>query len=141
MSGVKIGDFFMQEECDFSEVFLTMAPGEDTLDCREYPVTKIGHVRADYDGRRWYGQYFPCRDDLKTDAFKKESQEIYKEFVTKFKNLDLLRKFCLEHPESRIGQDEYNFFINGKAANYHLRIITRWRDYNLYLHSFSKTKR
>lgn len=137
----RIAGFLLEETSHFPEVFERTAPAEDSLDGREYPAAKIGHVRADYDGRRWHGQYFPCRNELRTEPFNVESQKIYGGLVTKFKNLDLLYAFCLKHPGARIGPYEYVFYISGEAADYQVRLINREKDYNLYLHGFAKTRK
>ena len=139
--GERIAGFLMQGQCDFPEVFAETAPVEDPLDFREYPAAEIGYVRADYSGYRWYGQYFPCRNELRTDEFNRESQELYAGIVTRFGDLKMLREFCLPHPEAKTGTDEYGFYVNGKAADYQVKLIIREKDYNLYLHGFSKTPR
>ena len=33
---------------------------------------------------------------------------------------------------------EYNFYLEGTLCNFWVRLITRWRDYNMYLHAFIK---
>lgn len=70
--------------------------------------------------------------------FNRESQDIYGCLVTQIYSLDVLRKFCEEHSLAKAGENEYNFFMNGHAADYWIRFITRERDYNLYLKAFAK---
>ena len=57
-------------------------------------------------------------------------------------DLDTLTRFCRSHPEAcvdpQFGQ-EYNFYLEGKACNFWIRLITRSRDYNLYLNAFAKS--
>lgn len=138
---VMVAGFLLEETCDFLKVFKNTAPSGASYEHTAYPVAKIGHVRADFDGHRWLGQYFPCRDALKTAEFSAESQKIYNGLVTEFENLQQLRAYCMRHPEARVGPDEYNFYIYGDVADYWLRLITRSKDYNLYLHGFAKTDR
>lgn len=111
---------------------------EASLSYREEPVSKIGYVRAYFDGHRWWGDYFPCRDSLKTEAFVKESQEIYKQIVETCPNLQALRLFFERHPAANSGDKEYSFYINGSAADYWVRFILREKDYNCYLYAYKK---
>ena len=90
------------------------------------------------NGDGWHENYFPCRGELWTKAFNRESQDIYRCLVTQFYNLEILREFCKGHPSSHVGENEYNFFMNGHAADYWIRFITRENDYNLYLKGYKK---
>lgn len=138
---VMVAGFLIDETCDFLKVFENTAPLEAPYEYQIHPVAKIGYVRADFDGHRWWGQYFPTRDALKTTAFSAESQKIYNDFVAEFKNLHQLGEYCLKHPNAKISPDEYNFYISGEVADYWLRLTTRSGDYNLYMHGFVKTDR
>lgn len=35
-------------------------------------------------------------------------------------------------------RQEYNFYLTGKTCDFWIRLITRARDYNLYLNAFTK---
>lgn len=126
--------------CNFRDVFKTCSRPEDFLSSREEPVGKIGHVRAYFDGRQWWGDYFPCRDSLKTEPFVEESQKLYKQIVSEFPDLAALRLFCQKHPDSYWGDEEYNFYINGEVANYWVRFILREKDYNCYLNAYVRCR-
>ena len=110
--------FELKSTCNFLDVF---------EHCSEAP-----------DSLSWQGNYFPCREELWTKAFHRESQDIYRCLVTQFNNLESLRKFCKAHPSSSVSDYEYNFFMNGHVADYWFRFITRENDYNLYLKGFAK---
>lgn len=134
----KDGRYVLHTQCNFREVFDRTGPAEDSLSSSEQPLQKIGHIRADYDGYCWWGQYFPCRDYLKTSEFVKESQKIYQQLIDTFKNLSDLECYCKAHPEAAVSETEYNFFINSVEADYWIRFVLREKDYNLYLHGYSK---
>ena len=102
-------------------------------------IPRLG-IRAYWNQDGWNGSYFPCRGNLWTKAFNWESQDIFRCLVTQFDNLERLRKFCKEHPESYVSEHEYDFFMNGCAADYWIRFITRENDYNLYLKGFAKDR-
>ena len=132
--------FEMKETCNFLDVFEHCSEAPDSLSSGKYPDTQIGHIRAYWNQNGWQGSYFPCRGNLWSKAFNRESQDIYRCLVTQFDNLERLRKFCKEHPESYVSEHEYDFFMNGCAADYWIRFITRENDYNLYLKGFAKDR-
>ncbi len=132
--------FEMKETCNFLDVFEHCSEAPDSLSSGKYPNAQIGHIRAYWNQDGWNGSYFPCRGNLWTKAFNRESQDIFRCLVTQFDNLERLRKFCKEHPASCVSEYEYDFFMNGRAADYWIRFITRENDYNLYLKGFAKDR-
>ena len=132
--------FEMKETCNFLDVFEHCSEAPDSLSSGEYPDTQIGHIRAYWNQDGWNGSYFPCRGNLWTKAFNWESQDIYRCLVTQFYNLEHLREVCKDHPSARVGESEYDFFMNGHVADYWIRFITRENDYNLYLKGFAKNR-
>lgn len=130
--------FELKETCNFSEVFQHCSKAPDSLSSSEKPDAQIGHIRAYYDGYEWQGEYFPCRNHLRTEAFKRESQDIYSCLVSQLNTMKALRAFCEKYPSAKAGENEYDFFMNGRAADYWIRFITRGNDYNLYLKAYAK---
>ncbi len=70
--------FELQETCNFPEVFRHCSIAPDSLSTSEMPDAQIGYIRAYHDGYQWQGQYFPCRNCLRTKAFDREPQDIYR---------------------------------------------------------------
>ena len=130
--------FEFLETCNFSEVFRHRSKALDSLSTLEQPDAQIGHIRAYHDGHVWRGSYFPCRNYLRTSAFDEELQNIYQCLVTQLHTLETLRVFCEKYPKAKAGESEYHFFMNGKAADYWIRFVTRSNDYNLYLKGYAK---
>ena len=130
--------FELKETCNFLDVFEHCSEAPDALGSGKYPDAQIGHIRAYWSRDGWQGSYFPCRGDLWSKEFQRESQDIYRCLVTQFHNLESLRKFCKAHPSSSVRKDEYDFFMNGHVADYWFRFIMRENDYNLYLKGFTK---
>ena len=65
--------YALKTTCDFGEVWEETAPGRDAFsNLMAWPVKKVGHFRADHDGDRWYGNYFPCNEHLKNPAVAAE---------------------------------------------------------------------
>ncbi|KAF5040612.1 hypothetical protein DSECCO2_531520 [anaerobic digester metagenome] len=105
---------------------------------------KLVHIRADYDGRKWWNTIWTYHDDLATPEMRKEVDAVYAALTAQgaFPNLSALTAFCLSHPEARVNDsrtDEFNFYLEGELCCYWLRCITREKDYNLYLHAFLKS--
>ena len=131
----------MATECPFPEVF------QDTEQTEwggtGIPRLKIGHIRADYSGR-WWNTVWPCHNELATDEIKNEIDEVYAALTARdaMSDLDALTQFCQSHPEAcadRQFKEEYNFYLEGRNCNFWIRLITRFRDYNLYLNAFAKS--
>lgn len=125
-------------ECPFTEVF------EEGLEVQgfgsRYP-RKLVHIRADYDGIKWWNTVWPCHDELATPEIRREVDAVYSALIAKdaFADLNALRSFCARFPKalaSETATDEYNFYFKGTYCHYWLRLITRDKDYNLYLHAF-----
>ena len=129
-------------DCPFPAVFQDTEKMRDGIS--NISRLKIGHIRADYNGR-WWNTVWPCHKELATDAVKCEIDEVYAALTAKdaLADLDTLTQFCQSHPEAcadpQFGQ-EYNFYLEGEACNFWIRLITRFRDYNLYLNAFAKGK-
>ena len=86
--------FELMETCNFRDVFEHCSEAPDSLQSGKHPDAQLGHIRAYWNEDGWHGNYFPCRGELWTKAFNRESQDIYRCLVTQFYNLEILRKFC-----------------------------------------------
>ena len=107
------------------------------------PRRKIGHIRADYDGWRWYNTVWPCHRVLATQEVCKEIDRVYDALTAPnaLKDLTTLRKFCDEHIDACIAKenkDEFSFFYAGELCVFWIRLITRKGDYNMYLNAYTK---
>ena len=128
-------------DCTFSHLF------EDTEIPERYiypePKRKIGHVRADYNGWRWWYTYWSCHEELATAAAKYEAASVYNALIADdaFSDLATLRRFCQSYPNARVdgADDEFNFYLTGDACYYWIRLITRQGDYNMYLNFYTRT--
>ena len=130
----------LKTECFFPQVFEDWEWPENSWD--RIPRKKIGHIRADYCGR-WWSTVWPCHPELATKEISAEIDRVYEALTAKnaLKDLSTLTEFCKAHPEAcadRQFRSEYNFFLEGEHCNFWIRLITRKRDYNLYLNAFVK---
>jgi len=131
----------LQTKCPFPEAFEDMEYVESAFD--KAPRRKIGHIRADYNGHRWWNSAWPCHPELATEAVKAEIDQVYDALTAKdaLKDLPTLARFCEAHPEAcadREFRQEYNFYLTGESCDFWIRLITRERDYNLYLNAYAK---
>lgn len=130
----------LESQCSFPETFSVSERNENGIGF--YPSGKIGHIRADCDGWRWWNTIWPCHDELATLEIKREIDAVYEALTAKeaFYDLAALTRFCESHPEACVGEQrtEYNFYLEGKLCDYWLRLITRRRDYNIYLNAYVK---
>lgn len=130
-------------DCPFPEVFEEIEnPGEFAPQYRR----KIGHIRADHDGYRWWNTVWPSHRERAMLEICREIDAVYDALTAKdaFTDLKALREYCAGFPKARVNpnsDDEYNFYYVGELCLYWLRCITRKGDYNLYLHAFVKELR
>lgn len=131
----------LKTECSFSEVFQDIEYRDGRFN--DVPRKKIGHIRADHDGYHWWSTAWPCHPELVTPEITAEIDWVYETLTAKdaLADYDTLTCFCAAHPEARVHPEEdqeYNFYLEGMSCNFWVRLITRWRDYNMYLNAFIK---
>ena len=122
----------LKTKCHFSEVFEDLERSEDGF--TEVPRRKIGHLRADHDGRRWWNTAWPCHPALATTEIKTEIDRTYEALTAPdaLKDLHTLTRFCEAHPEACVDREfrqEYNFFLKGESCDFWIR----------YLNAFTKS--
>lgn len=131
----------LKTECPFLEVFTDTERPEGSI--IDVPRRKLGHLRADHDGYRWWNTWWVSHQELMTKALADEINRTYEQLIAKdaLKDLPTLIRFCNAHPEAcgdREFHQEYNFYLEGKACDFWVRLITRKGDYNMYLNAFIK---
>lgn len=127
--------------CPFPEVYedLDMSDGPG----KGAPRRKIGHIRADYNGYRWWSTVWSSHADLATAEIKAEIDSTYDALTAPdaLANLNTLRRFCWYHPEAQHNpevDDDFDFYLVGKTCDFWVRLITRDKDYNMYLSAYVK---
>ena len=130
----------LKAECSFSEVFQDTERIEGSF--LDVPRRKIGHIRADHDGYRWWNTVWPTHQDLSTAEIDAEIDCVYNALTARdaLADFNTLVRFCHAHPEACVHpteDQEYNFYLSGEHCNFWIRLIPRWRDYNMYLNAFT----
>jgi len=107
-------------------------------DEKNEPATEVGYIRADYDGYRWWNTCWHKHEALETPEIIAEIDAVYNAFKESFPDLAAMTNWCWNNASRTNDTTEFNAYYVGEHGCYWLRMITRRRDYNLYLHCFSK---
>lgn len=100
-------------------------------------TSEMGYIRA-YHRYGWSDCFFVHNEDLCAKASFLELRDIAKQLYRAFPTLDSLHTFCAINAEDLRNGREYNLFMEGKVANYWIRVNITPGDYNLYIHSIIK---
>ena len=105
----------------------------------------IGYLRADMgsDGNGFYSTWNCWNDDLKTDEFKQEFNDVINDLreagdiLHDFRSLE---KYCRSSPQSKMsyGRNYYGVRIDTEKYAYLLRLNPNKRDYNLYCYCYRR---
>ena len=108
----------------------------------------IGYLRADMDsnGKGFFSTFFDFRDDLKSENFKAEFDDVINalcfddSYGGVLKDRSALGSYCYRNPESSIGSErrEYGFRADTQNYSYLLRLNPNRGEYNLYCYCYQK---
>lgn len=125
--------------CSFTQIY--NGPKKKLpLSSLEYPVSLVTYSRFDYDGYKWWTTWFPGQEE-------KASPEVLPEIdafmdalfaLLEFKDLRSMRRACKLYAEPTAEQTEYNLYSETEHCYIWLRLITREKDYNLYVYFYDK---
>lgn len=122
----------------FRQVFENTGKRGDLI--LEYPVSEVVYSRSDYNGYRWYTNWFhPHKERLTQPLIEEIDQFMNALFeMTEFQTLDSMKKMCYSSAEKTGSDTEFNLYTETEHFYVWLRLITRFRDYNLYVHFYQK---
>ena len=105
----------------------------------------IGYLRADMgsDGKGFYSTWNGWNDDLKTDEFKQEFDDIINDLREEGDILHdraTLAKYCHSAPQSKMNSEReyYGVRVDTEKYAYLLRLSPRKGDYNLYCYCYRR---
>ena len=105
----------------------------------------IGFLRADFgsDGNSFFSTWNDWRDDLKTDTFKQELDEVIntlREDGDILHSRNALSRYCHATPQSRMqtALDYYGVRVDTGKYTYLLRLNPNEGEYNLYCYCYVK---
>ena len=109
---------------------------------------KIGHVRGDFGryGDEFFSTWIPCHEELKTQRFKEELQQVVDELRSDLdfpllKNRNGMRSVCMNNLQNRVTDgwlpDTFGFKIRTKHYWYFIKCYYGQGDYNFYISCFA----
>ena len=105
----------------------------------------IGHLRTDFgsSGTGFYSTFFDFRENLKSDDFKSEFDDVINALRSDpryggiLKSRGAMSSYCYKHPESTIEFNyNYGFRIDTDHYSYMLRATPKKGEYNLYCYCY-----
>ena len=125
--------------CTFSHIF-TGPQKKFPLSIVDYPVSEVAYSRSDHDGRRWWTTWFDRPEERPARALREEIDAFQNPLLQlpEFQNLRTLRHMCRLYAEPTSAPTEFDLYSQTEHFYIWLRMITRERDYNLYVHFYLK---
>lgn len=123
--------------CTFEEVFNEKheVPGHTG----KLPISEVAYSRSDYDGSKWWTTWFSCQGE-RPEAYLAEEMDGFHNALfemPEFESLASMKQLC-HSAEATADFNEYNLYSETEHFHIWLRMITRPRDYNLYVHYYMK---
>lgn len=105
----------------------------------ERPVSEIVYSRSDYDGYKWWTTWHNKSGQKPASELVKEIDDFQNALfkMSAFKTLDTLRRFC-RYAHATSNPTEFDFYSETGHLYIWVRLITRFRDYNVYVHYYGK---
>lgn len=123
--------------CSFGEIFRETheVPGHTG----KLPVSEVAYSRSDYDGSKWWSKWFSCRKERPEAHLVEEIDRFHNALfeMPGFETLASMKQLC-SSAEATANESEYNLYSETEHFHIWLRMITRPRDYNLYVHYYQK---
>ena len=126
-------------DCNFQRVF---SGSKKTLPLNSvlYPASLIAYSRSDYDGYKWWTAWFHGQEEkaLPEVAYEMDAFMDALFALPEFKTLRSMKRTCKLYAEPTAEQTEYNLYSETEHLYIWLRLITRERDYNLYVYFYDR---
>lgn len=134
---VDSNDVSLKTECSFPHIYKQTK--KIPLSSTPHPVSEIAYSRSDYDGIRWWTTWLDCQEQKPEWEITQEIDGFYNAFfgLPELANLDTMRKFCA-FAEPTSCPTEFNFYAETDRLYIWIRLITRSKDYNVYIHYYRK---
>lgn len=122
--------------CGFAHVF---EQPKRKLAFGERPESEVVYSRSDYDGRKWWTTWWDCQPEKPAADLVQEIDRFQNALfaMPEFRTLDAMRRLCAG-AQTTNDPTEFNLYAETEHFYIWLRLITRSRDYNLYVHYFLK---
>ena len=124
----------IEKECCFAEIFSKKSDAARPVACS----------RSDFDGLKWWTTW--SRGN--SDDNEGEREPLFSEEIDDFQNtlmsrpemetLESMKEYCLKEAEPTNDPTEFNLYSQTEHYNVWMRLITRFKDYNLYIRFYAK---
>lgn len=126
-------------DCTFSHIFegpKKLFPNSSL----KHPASEVAYLRSDYNGRRWWMSWFHSSEELAAPELTKEIDQFAEALfrMPEFKNLSTMKRLCTDTAQPTGDPTEFNLYAETEHFHIWLRLITRFKDYNLYCHFYQK---
>ena len=128
---------YLSTVCTFEEVF--QHTDTSPTQAVKRPVNEIAYSRSDYDGCRWSTTWHNKWEEKPTSELVKEIDEFQAALfkLPDFKTLDTMKRFC-RYAQATSEPTEFNLYSETEYLYIWIRLNTRFRDYNVYVHYYKK---
>ena len=126
-------------ECRFQNVF--NGPKKTLpLNHAQFPMPLIAYSRSDYDGYKWWTTWTSGQEENASAEAATEMDTFMNTLLAlpEFKTLQSMRRTCKLYAEPTAEKTEYNLYSETEHFYVWLRLITREKDYNLYVCFYDK---
>lgn len=123
--------------CSFKNIFQNNLKKSGSAMNR--PSNEVAYSRSDYDGYKWWTTWNNCQKRKPEPALVEEIDQFQKALfeMPDFKNLAAMSR--LSNVSEQTGDStEFNLYSETEHFYIWLRMITRPKDYNLYVHYYLK---
>lgn len=110
------------------------------LSCVEHPVSEVAYSRSDYDGRKWWRTWFRGSEERLEPPLSEEIDQFSDALVElpEFESLDAMGRMCRSCAQPTKSATDFNLYSETEHFYIWLQLVTRERDYNLYVHFYLK---
>ena len=131
--------FRLLPTCNFQQIY--NGPKKTLpLSSLKYPVSLVAYSRSDYDGRQWWRNWFGRPEDKPSEELSQEIDAFQNALMKlpEFQTLRDMRRMCGLFAARTSEKTEFHLYSETDNFYVWLHLITRERDYNLYVHYYLK---
>ena len=127
-------------ECSFQKIYDGPKKALPLNSFSQYPVSLVTYCRADYDGYRWWPQWFGNEADRVEGDLAKEIDAFQGTLMkmSEFASMWAMERMCRLYAQKTADKREFNLYSETDHFNIWIRLNTREKDYNLYVYYYLK---
>ena len=127
--------------CAFEHIF-SGPKKQFPLSSVERPVSEVAYSRSDYDGHKWWRTWFHSGSEQLKGPLAKEIDQFSDALMElpQFKTLHSMAELCRSCAQPTASPTDFNLYSETEHFYIWLQLVTRERDYNLYVHFYMKSQ-